>query len=229
MDRRRWLERVEAELAGRGLPAGVRERLLAELRDHLDDLTEGRGEMDADWEQRMGSPGELAAAAAAAHRRSGWVRRHPLVVFGLAPVPAMLLAVTCYVFVFPVLGYAIGAAVGADGEVPPAGFARSAADVFFYGVAFVPFLGVAAALGWLAVRSGSPRWWAAAAVAQVAAVAGLLRVQSTWGDLPEQTQLLLAIGTPLAGWRQAAQMLLPLALGWLVLRRRRAQPCALAG
>ena len=220
MDRRRWLERVEAELAGRGLPAGARARLLAELRDHLEDLTEGA---DMEVERRMGDP--AAVAAAVEHR--GWVRRHPVLVFGLAPVPAVLLAAACYILALGGLGYAVdlalgglGYALGEASSTLPEGVARSAADALFYGVAFVPFLGVALTIGWLAVRSGAGGWWVVAALAQVVLLAGLVRVQSTWSDLPGQSTVMLGVGFPLTGWRQAAQMLLPLALGWLVLRRR---------
>jgi hypothetical protein len=219
MDRRRWLERVEAELAGRGLPAGVRARLLAELRDHLDDLTEG-GSMNV--EERMGDP--VAVAAAVEHR--GWVRRHPALVFGLAPVPALLLTVACYVCVFAGLGYALLAAAGFDDSAPPDGTVRIAGDALWYGVAFVPFLAVTAVYGWLAARSGARRW-AVVALAQVVILAGVVTVRTTWSDIPEQSTLMVGVGLPLTGWRQAAQMLLPLALGWYALRRR-PQPVAVA-
>jgi hypothetical protein len=214
MNRRQWLERVEAELAGQGLPAGVRERLLAELRDHLEDLTEGE---DMSVEQRMGEPAALAAAVE--HRT--WVRRHPGLVFGLAPVPALILAAACYVLVLAGLGYAFG-------EAPPEGVVRSTAEALLCGIAFVPFLGVALGLGWLAVRSGAGGRWASVALAQVAILAGVLTVNSTWSDLPGQSTLAVGLGFPLTGWRQAAQMLLPLALGALILWGRRLRPCPVA-
>lgn len=216
MDRRRWLERVEAELAARGVPAGIRARLLEELRDHLDDLTEG-GDMATELERRMGDPADVAAAV----ERRGWVRRHPLLVFGLAPVPALLLAAVCYVLVLGVLGYAFG-----EEGAPPEGVVRSTAEALLNGIAFVPFLAVAAGFGRLAVRSRAGRWWAAVALGQVVALAAVVTVRSTWSDLPEQSQLIVGVGLPLTGWRQAAQMLLPLALGWFALRRP--QPSVLA-
>ena len=43
MPHRRWAERVDDELARRGVPAGYRRRLLAELRDHAADITEEEG------------------------------------------------------------------------------------------------------------------------------------------------------------------------------------------
>lgn len=219
MDRRRWLERVEAELAGRGLPAGVRARLLEELRDHLDDLTEG-GDMATGVERRMGIPADVAAAV----KYRGWVRRHPLLVFGLAPVPAVIVAVACYVLVLAGLGYIFAEAAA----VPPVGLARTAAEALLYGIAVVPFLVVAVAIGQLTVRSGTTARWATLALAQVVILAGVVTVRSTWGDLPGQSQLMLGLAFPVAGWRQAAQMLLPLALGWYVLRSRGPRPVAVA-
>ena len=219
MDRRRWLERVATELAGRGLPAGVRGRLLGELRDHLDDLTEG-GHMTTDVAWRMGDPAAVAAAAGS----GGWVRRHPLLVFGLAPVPALLVAAAGYTLALAGLGYAFGVTDGG----PPTGVARSAVAALTYGVAFVPFLAVAAGLGWLAVRSGSAGRWAAVGLAQVVVVGGLLTVQTTWSELPGQSAVAVGFGFPIVGVRQAAQMLLPLAVGWIVIRRLRRPAVAMA-
>jgi hypothetical protein len=219
MDRRQWLERAEAELAGRGLPAGVRARLLGELRDHLDDLTEG-GDMGANVEWRMGDPAAVASAVGA----GGWVRRHPLVVFGLAPVPALLVAAAAYTLVVAGLGYAVGLTDGA----PAPGVARTAAFALLYGVAFVPFLAVAGGIGWLAVRSGTAGWWAAVGLAQVVLVAGLLTIQATWSDLPGQSTIAVGLGFPLVGVRQAAQMLLPLSLGWYAIRKMRRPVVAMA-
>ena len=107
MDRRHWLERVDDELAGAGLTAGVRGRLMEELRDHLEDLSEGRGDMATETEvvQWMGDPVELAAAVVAESRQVSWVRRHSLLVFGLAPVPTISMGVALYVSLLVALGY----------------------------------------------------------------------------------------------------------------------------
>jgi hypothetical protein len=220
MDRRRWLERVADELAGRGLPAGVRGRLLAELRDHLEDLTEGGADMATAEEvgQRMGEPGELAAAAAAEYRKAVWVRRHPLLVFGLAPAPAVLLGITVYMLAIAAVGYAMDSAGVSDESLSRDGLVRAVAAFVWYGVGFVPFLAATAAFGWLAARSGVRGRWLAAAVVQVALFGGMAVVQLNWSDLPGESQLLLGFGFPLVGWRQAAQLLLPLTLGWLSLR-----------
>ena len=80
----------------------------------------------------------------------------------------------------------------------------------------------------LAIRSGARGWWAAVSLAQVVVLAGLVTVNVTWSDLPGRSQFMLGIGFPFAGWRQALQMLLPLALGWFAMRWRQSQATAVA-
>ena len=66
---------------------------LAELRDHADDLTEGEGltmMTDDDLSARLGEPAALATQATEEYRRARWTSRHPLLVFGLLPLPATL-------------------------------------------------------------------------------------------------------------------------------------------
>jgi hypothetical protein len=223
MDRRRWLERVANELVGQGLPARVRARLLEELQDHLDDLMEGGETMatEAAIAERMGDPGELAAAASAPYRGTRWVRRHPLLVFGLAPLPAILLGVALYTLALVAVGYG-AIAVGYDED----SFSRTAATALVYGMGFIPFPAVAVILGRLVVRCGVSRWWAVAALAQVTLLAGFATVQLTWSDLPGQSQLMVGFRAPLSGWRQAAQLVLPLVAGWLVIRAAGRRPVA---
>ena len=52
-----WAERVGNELTRRGVPARFRRRLLAELRDHADDLKdEGMPMSEALLDERLGTP-----------------------------------------------------------------------------------------------------------------------------------------------------------------------------
>jgi uncharacterized membrane protein len=218
MDRRHWLERVDDELAGAGLTAGVRGRLMEELRDHLEDLSEGRGDMATETEvvQWMGDPVELAAAVVAESRQVSWVRRHSLLVFGLAPVPTISMGVALYVSLLVALGY-FATAIGYNEH----SFPRAVATAFTYGVAFVPFLVVAIAFGFLGARAHARRWWLAAALTQVAVLGGLITVQLNWSDLQGQSQLIVGVGLPFSASRQIAQFLLPLVVGWFVVRASR--------
>ncbi len=220
MDRRRWLEQMANELAERGVPAGVRARLMEELRDHLDDLTEGGVNVDteADVSRLMGTPEGLAGASAGAVRPVTWVRRHPLIVFGLAPVPVAFLGVAVYLLA----AWAVGAAVAAgyDCEISeiPKGVLIPVATVFAYSIGFVPFLALAVAFGRLGVRCRARARWLAAAVAQVALLAGTATTELHRSDLPGASQLVVALGLPLTDWRQVIQLLIPVLIGGVYLR-----------
>ena len=83
MPHRRWAERVEDELARRGVPARSRRRLLAELQDHGDDLADLEGVTMTDdvLTSRLGEPTVLAAGAAEEYRRARWTSRSFLQTF----------------------------------------------------------------------------------------------------------------------------------------------------
>jgi hypothetical protein len=220
MDRQRWLEQMANELAGRGVPAGVRARLMDELRDHLDDLMEGGENVstEADVSRVMGTPEGLADATAGAHRPATWVRRHPLIVFGLAPVPIAVLGTAVYMLAAWAVGSAVAAGYNCEIEEIPRGVLVPMATVFSYSIGFVPFLALAAAFGWLGVRCRARAWWLAAAVVQVALLASSATTELHPSDLPGASQLIIALNLPLMGWRQAAQLLIPALIGGVYLR-----------
>lgn len=106
---RPWTERVEDELSRRGVPARYRRRLLAELRDHVEDLKEEVMMQTEDaLDARLGDPEILAAQAAEEYRRTRWASRHPLLVFGLLPFPVTLLVVIATLVLFGLAAYGIG-------------------------------------------------------------------------------------------------------------------------
>ena len=148
MPHRSWAEQVEHELARRGVPAGYRRRLLAELRDHADDLMEEEGssmQTEDVSNTRLGDPAALAEQAAMEYRRSRWASRHPLLAFGVLPLPAILLAMVATLLLFDLAAESIlWWFADAAGELP-----RSAMIVFAYAMAwsvrFVPFVLLAAA------------------------------------------------------------------------------------
>ena len=73
MDNRHWLERLREELARRRLPKSYADRLVRELSDHVQDLTEENMSTEAVIAS-LGEP-ELVADAAA-RCRPGFFRRH---------------------------------------------------------------------------------------------------------------------------------------------------------
>lgn len=220
MQRRPWLERVAEELARQRLPGTVRTRLLAELRDHLEDLAEGGIDVETEREPelQMGSPEDLASGAAAEYR-SAWVRRHPLLVFAVAPAPLAILGVVAYMLSAAAAAYAV-AAVGYHGEgfqAIPRSVLEPLASGFACSIRFVPFLLVVAAFGWLGLRYRVGRWWLAAALIQIALLGGAATAQLSVSELPGESQLSVGLSSPV-GWLQGVQLLLPLMVGWWFLR-----------
>jgi hypothetical protein len=228
---RSWLERVGAELARRGVPAGRRSRLLLELRDHLEDLTEGGKQMsETTLEDVLGQPKVLAEKAATEYRKESWIRRHPLCVFGFTPLPAALLGLTLYLLL------AFGTAWLLEccfGELPVTGdherLGRGIITAYGFTVGLVPFAACAVLFGRLAVRSKVSKWWLVIAVAQVGIVAWMVVVSWTFSDVPGQSQFIIGLRLPLWGsltgwasqlwlWPDLLRFALPLAVGMIYLR-----------
>jgi hypothetical protein len=225
MDRQPWLDRLNEELAGRGLPAGVRSRLLAELQDHLDDLTEGGTDMMTGNQLglRMGAPDVLAERAAADYRRASWVRRHPRIVFLLTPIPAALLAVALYLLAASAAAYGVTEAGFA--EPNRRGTWEDVAAGYVASIRFVPFVLAAAFFTRLALRTQVRLWCPIIAVIQIAILAGFATSNLTWSDVPGQSQFALGLTFPFSGWAQAIQLVVPLVAAGLMLAiasRRRA-------
>ena len=82
-----------------GCPADLARRRARELADHREDLKqaalqEGLSEADAEAraDQRLGEPVALAEQTVRVLRQSSWWGRHPLIAFGLLPMPAIFSA-----------------------------------------------------------------------------------------------------------------------------------------
>jgi hypothetical protein len=225
---RRWLERVETELARRGVPAGRRSRLLAELRDHLEDLTEGGKPMpETALDDVLGRPEGLAEGAATEYRKESWIRRHPVWVFGLTPLPAALLGLVLYVLLAVGTAWLWERAFGELPRVADHALLGRIITAYAYTVGLVPFGACAALFGRLAVRSGVSRWWLLVAVAQVGVIAWMIVAFVTISDLPGQSRFWIGLRLPpwggLNSWASLLspgllQLALPLAVGMIYLR-----------
>ena len=129
MPRHPWLEELRGNLACRGLPRSYIARFVAELEDHLQDISlEQEVSVSTDmrkapddrvWVERLGSQEQLVEHAVANYQGASFAGRHPVMVFLLAPIPAALIcwAVFLLVAVLGVegLGYVLG-----PGVLPPA-------------------------------------------------------------------------------------------------------------
>jgi hypothetical protein len=237
MPHRRWDERLDDELARRGVPARFRHRLLAELRDHAEDLKEEEGLTMTDdlLDQRLGRPAELAARAADDYRRSTWVARHPFWVFALLPLPmAIAASVACLLLAFSGLG-GIGWLFDISSDEMP----RWAVVATAYGLAWfiglVPPVLLAAFFSRLYLRHGIGRRWFVGAAAQVLLFAASLLSMLRYSDEPRKSSYMLEFawlpcrtsdgwGLPFlheVGWMQLIQVLAAVAVGGLILRAGR--------
>lgn len=241
MNHQPWRDRLEAELIRRGVPAKFRRRLLAEASDHADDLTE-EGEMScATMEARLGRPDEVAATAADQYRRATWTRRHPLLVFGLLPVPLFVLTVVVLGVVMPFAFAGIGWLTVPDLGSPTArGLVVTSAYAVAWALKFVPF----AFMTWFFtrrfVRSGVHWGWYAAALTQVLFLAGTFFSTIRYSDVPGDSSLALGFSwmpSPTAdggttawsplGWSQPFQLLVPAGLAWVLVKLARRREAAL--
>ncbi len=245
MPHRRWPDRLEDELARRGVPARFRRRLLAELRDHADDLTDGEGRTmtDDQIEARLGRPAELAAHAAEEYRRARWASRHPLLAFGLLPLPATVLVFAAAALVLVLAAEVLGLAIGGDVDRLPRPVVAALAYGVAWAVRFVPFALVAVLYTRVYLRGSVSRWWFAAAAAQVLLAAGLFVSSLHYSDVPGESTWTMGFAlrsVPLgdgwslpfvhfAGWAQVAQVLVPVAVGVLMVRAARRRQVLLAG
>jgi hypothetical protein len=238
-----WTERVEFELSRRGVPARYRRRLLAELRDHAEDLKEGMMMPTEDvLNARLGDAETLAAQAAEEYRQSRWTSRHPLLVFGLLPLPVTLLVVIATLVLFGLVAYGIGWLVAGDVDDLPRPAVVALAYSAAWGVRFVPFVLLVVLFSRLYLRSQVSRWWLATAAAQVLVVAGSLVSSIQYNSEPGQSAWMLGFAwmpVPLGdgwalpffnlvGWMQALQIAVPLAAGALVFHASHRRQVALA-
>lgn len=243
MPRRQWAERVDDELARRGVPARFRHRLLAELRDHAEDLKDGENLMMTDevLNDRLGEPAALAAGAAEEYRRARWTSRHPLLAFGLLPLPATLLVFAATVLLLGLALSAIGWVAAGGGDDLPRPIQVALIYAMAWGVRLLPFAVLAVLFTRLYLRSRVSGWWYITAAAQVLIVAGLTVSQWQYSEEPGQSQCMIGFAwapTPqgdgwalpllnLVGWSQVMQVIVPIAVGTLMYRAARRRQIAI--
>jgi hypothetical protein len=184
---------VDDALARRGVPARFRRRLLAELRDHAHDLTNGEGSImtDCTLTERLGEPAALAAVAAEEYRRARWTSRHPGLVFGLMPLPVTVFVFVSTVLMFGFTAWAISSLAVGDVDNLPRPAVIALAYSLAWGIRFVPFAILAGLFTRLYLRSRVNRWWFVVASTQVLILAGSLVSMINYSDEPGQSQWVL--------------------------------------
>jgi hypothetical protein len=175
----------------------------------------------------LGRPEALAEAAATEYRKESWMRRHPLCVFGFAPLPAALLGLTLYLLLADGMAKLWECGFGElPGSADRAIFGRII-TTYAYTVGLVPFAACAILFSRLAIRSKVSRWWLLVAVAQVGVIAWMVVTTVTLSDVPGQSTFLIGLRLPpwggLNSWASLRspgllQLALPLAVGMIYLR-----------
>jgi hypothetical protein len=207
-----WLDDVQRELMERRVCAAYRERLLEELRDHIDDLCceERNHAMSAEtWDRgtltaRLGHPREIAAAADRHESHALFARRHPIITYLLTPIPVLIVLWIAYV-----AGLA-GILSGFESYKDTA-WAVQLAGILIHGVAYVPAVALTLVIAWVAIRSRTKVAWWLTAAGLVAIVSGMMMVSLSIPTTPGTGRLEVGLGFPpsLSHW---PQFLIPLAL-----------------
>jgi hypothetical protein len=240
MPHQNWAKRLEDELARRGVPARYRTRLLTELRDHADDLTDREGlkmSNEALLEERLGEPEVLATQAAEEYRRRRWVSRHPLLVFGLLPIPTLVVACAVLVMAYGLVSYGLLSLFVSDVNDLPRPVTIAFAYTLAWGIRFVPFVLLAIMFSRLYLRNKVNRWWFIVAAFQILLMAGSLVSSIQYSDEPGKSAFSLGFAwapmpvgdgwelpfMSILGWMQLVQITVPalVGLGMFRLARRR--------
>lgn len=192
--------------------------------------------------KRLGEPIELATQAAEQSRRATWVGRHPLVVFALLPTPVALLTLLVLEIL---LGFAVqGIAAMANGAFNNVSqsIVVTTLYVFAWAMRYVPFILLTALFSRLYRRNHVNRWWLGLAAVQVLVLAGSIISEMQYCEEFGQSVWVLMLACEpqptsdgwrlpfmaFLGWSQLAQVLVPIAVGGLIMRKARRQDVVLA-
>ncbi len=186
-----WLEELSRELRKSQLPLPYIARLMEELSDHLEDLSE-ENEMSKDapishgLAGRMGSATEVANSAAAEYRRARFWRRHPIAAFIALPILLMPI-----LWVPGMAGVALIAAAQNSWDYNSISPSRFSPDIlallrFCCGAAtLLPAVIAGLLFAWLGTRKGLQPRWPLIACAIVGLMSALTRVGFLMTPLPD--------------------------------------------
>ncbi len=167
MDRQPWHNRLNRELSKQRVPTRLRLRYLAELQEHAEDLMEEENMQETLLEERLGNPENVAQQIADECRRSSWTRRHPLVMFGLLPIPVLLGGMCATIlFIWIALGLPV-LIMDQFGKEPSRPATIIAVTIVSYLLRFVPFVMAMVFFTRRYLRSGVNRRWYALGAVQV--------------------------------------------------------------
>jgi hypothetical protein len=218
-----WLERLARHLDRQRVPRPWRQRLLEELRDHLADLQEERGQMMEieTVEARLGDAGTIAQLAGNQYRKLGFWPRRPALTFLLGPIVTVVLAMTVYMLVIAGVGKL--ALEGRPEDKPLSAREIGLLSTAAAGARFVPFALVACLFGLLARRWSVRAAWPLTGCAVLGVLAGQMHtaIQVPDPNLPHG-QVMVGLALNLMHLAtHLPQVAVPLVVGAVFLLPRR--------
>jgi len=217
-----WFDELSKRLRHQGLPPDYVRRLVGELFDHFQDLKEETMNTDVAACARLGEIEHVARVVTTAYRQRSFIGRHAwaaFLVFAVSPVAMSILLMPVMFgaayWLGRGLGYwdASGLHLGAFGRaLLPYGLAASAI--------VLPTAILSLVYARVARRTGMGNRWLAASCAVLAIFAAGTYCEVLL-DLTGHGRLVVGLGPQ--SFLQLAQPILPLALGWWFVRRRRAE------
>lgn len=174
---------------------------------------------------RLGAPENVATATAAEYARGRFAARHPFLMFGVMPLPAML----CMFVVLGVGFWILGECLGLMDEAVPRSVHIAFAYTFVWLCRIIPFATVAAFFTRAYVYSRVSEWWIAAAASQVILIAGLFDCRIHYSDVPGRSSLFVGFPALSGLWPPSLNVLLmhilqvavPLGIGIVMIRKAR--------
>jgi hypothetical protein len=222
-----WFDEVAERLTACRLPQEYVQRIVRELADHFEDLTEETMGMEAEAFSRLGEPQHVAAAAVEAYRRRNLLARHPalkLLVFAVSPILSLIVFAIAGLFVLSAVARGLGYVDSTGTHVGDV--VKAILPYLLTALTIVIPAAVLTALYFvLARRLGIGRRWTLVSCLVLSMLAGLAMCDVTLSELPGQSRLTYGLGVGFGGadLLRMCQALAPLALGLWLLRRNRPQ------
>lgn len=203
-----WRNSLEQKLRKGGVPRFYRKRLMDELLDHLEDLDEEIGSMDAQQletvEERIGTPGEIADVAVAEYRNGCFAARHPVLTFILGPLPLLILVFSVCVLISMLIAWAAGRVMGLESGWAESGWTRDtvsaatwwAMAASFHAWTFVPIVLSALVVGWVARRYGPGGKWIIIGYATLGLAGAMFASQLVFPVEPGTGKFAIGLGFP---------------------------------
>lgn len=180
---------------------------------------------------RPGASERLAPAAFEESAGGGFAARHPLLLFGLMPLP-----VTLCLFVMLGFGFWLaGECLGFKGEAVSRSVHVALAYSFVWLCRIIPFATAAALFTRAYVSSKVSHWWFVAAAAQVLLVAGLFDCRINYSDAPGKSSLFVGFPALSGMWPPSPHVLLmhvlqvavPIGISFVIVRTARQRQSSL--